>query len=140
MKILKLTLCCVWFDMILRGEKPEEYRDIKQFWTRRFIRSNDIDSVCYPFYWDELVAALLKDTTNIERFDFYFKEFDAVEFYRGAPYYGKELPRITLQLQSITTGFGLPKFGAPEDRRVFILKLGSIIETHNCETLKTIRL
>ena len=45
MNILKLTLCRKWFDMILRGEKPYEYRGIKVFWTRRLMRSNDVDSV-----------------------------------------------------------------------------------------------
>ena len=26
-----------WFDMILSGEKKEEYREIKQYWTMRFL-------------------------------------------------------------------------------------------------------
>lgn len=25
-----------WFDMILSGEKKEEYREIKPYWTKRF--------------------------------------------------------------------------------------------------------
>lgn len=25
-----------WFDMILSGEKKEEYREIKSYWSRRF--------------------------------------------------------------------------------------------------------
>ena len=27
-----------WFDMILSGEKKEEYRDIKPFYTKKFMR------------------------------------------------------------------------------------------------------
>lgn len=33
-QILHLTLKKKWFDMILSGEKKEEYRDIKPFWNK----------------------------------------------------------------------------------------------------------
>ena len=36
MKTLHLNLKRKWFDMILSGEKKEEYRDIKPYWTKRF--------------------------------------------------------------------------------------------------------
>lgn len=35
MKILHLTLKKIWFDKIASGEKTEEYRDIKPYWTAR---------------------------------------------------------------------------------------------------------
>jgi len=35
MKILHLTLKKKWFDMILSGEKTEEYREIKPYWNKR---------------------------------------------------------------------------------------------------------
>ena len=35
MKILHLTLKKKWFDMILSGEKREEYREIKPYWMDR---------------------------------------------------------------------------------------------------------
>ena len=35
MKILHLTLKKKWFDMILSGEKLEEYREIKPYWDAR---------------------------------------------------------------------------------------------------------
>jgi len=35
MKILHLTLKKKWFDMILSGEKQEEYREIKPYWIKR---------------------------------------------------------------------------------------------------------
>ena len=33
-----LTLKKQWFDMILSGVKKEEYRDIKPYWEKRFLR------------------------------------------------------------------------------------------------------
>jgi len=38
MKILHLTLKKKWFDMILSGEKTEEYREIKPYWTKRLFK------------------------------------------------------------------------------------------------------
>lgn len=35
MKILHLNLKREWFDLILSGEKKEEYREIKSFWIKR---------------------------------------------------------------------------------------------------------
>jgi hypothetical protein len=34
-KILHLTLKKQWFDMILNGQKKEEYREIKPYWRSR---------------------------------------------------------------------------------------------------------
>ena len=40
MKTLKLTLKKKWFDMILSGEKGEEYREIKPYWVSRLVGKN----------------------------------------------------------------------------------------------------
>ena len=37
MKILDLSLTYKWYDMIVSGEKKEEYREIKDYWIKRFI-------------------------------------------------------------------------------------------------------
>lgn len=42
MKILHMTLKKKWFDMILSGEKTEEYREIKPYWTKRLSKKYDI--------------------------------------------------------------------------------------------------
>lgn len=43
MKILHLTLKKKWFDMILSGEKKQEYREIKQYWKSRLLyKEHDI--------------------------------------------------------------------------------------------------
>ena len=35
--ILELTIKKKWFDMIVSDEKPEEYRDIKEYWKKRLV-------------------------------------------------------------------------------------------------------
>jgi len=37
MNTLHLTLKKKWFDMILSGEKKEEYREIKNYWAARLL-------------------------------------------------------------------------------------------------------
>jgi hypothetical protein len=37
MKILHLTLKKKWFDMIASGQKNEEYREMKPYWSKRLI-------------------------------------------------------------------------------------------------------
>ena len=37
---LHLNLHRKWFDMILSGEKKEEYREIKKFYNRKFLTSD----------------------------------------------------------------------------------------------------
>lgn len=46
MKILDLVLKKQWFDMIKSGIKHEEYREIKPYWTKRFL---DKDGNFKPF-------------------------------------------------------------------------------------------
>ena len=43
-KILHLTLKKKWFDLIKSGEKKEEYREVKEFWKKRFFERNLIYS------------------------------------------------------------------------------------------------
>jgi hypothetical protein len=44
MKTLHLTLKKRWFDMIASGEKTEEYREIKPYWSRR-LESKNFDAI-----------------------------------------------------------------------------------------------
>ena len=47
MKILHLTLKKKWFDMIACGDKTEEYREIKPYWTRRLKLGHHYDAVSF---------------------------------------------------------------------------------------------
>jgi len=38
---LKLVLTRKWYEMILSGEKKEEYREIKPFWNKRLNKKYD---------------------------------------------------------------------------------------------------
>lgn len=114
MKILYLPLKKEWYEMIERGEKPEEYREESPYWRRRLIE-------CYgAFSW-----------CNVRGFDGrlcggcsvgpIFKHFDAVCFS-----YGYTRRRMMFECRRITMGQGRPEWGAP-NHETFIIKLGKRI-------------
>ena len=39
-KVLKLVVSKQWLDMIVSGEKTEEYREIKPYWASRLVNQN----------------------------------------------------------------------------------------------------
>jgi len=53
MEILHLTLKKKWFDMILYGDKREEYREIKNYWTKRL-----------DFFYDKKLYTHIKFTNG----------------------------------------------------------------------------
>jgi hypothetical protein len=53
------------------------------------------------------------------------KKYDTICFRNG---YAKNSPRTTVQLKEILTGLGIIEWGAPKQERVYILRLGEIIE------------
>lgn len=114
-KILKLTLKKKWFDMILSGEKKEEYREIKEYWSKRLV------STSYS-------AVTFKGVMELALPNDFFKHFTHIEFTNG---YGANMPRILIECKGIKKGYGETKWGAVEDIEYFIIKLGNIIEKHN---------
>lgn len=123
MKTLRLTIKKKWFDMILKGEKKEEYREVKMHWINRFITLNfGHRSVRNDNNVIELIMSS-KDHFSKNR----IKSFDIVEFTNG---YGKDKPQITLECRGIEIGKGKPKWGAPEED-VFIIKLGKEVSRSN---------
>lgn len=88
MMLLELVLKGEWYDMIESGEKPEEYRDLSNYWISRIWHKKSL--------------------------------IGAVRFHRGYTN-----TTMTFEVTGITAGRGNPKWGAPTDRDVMIIKLGA---------------
>lgn len=133
MKILKLTLEKRWFDMILSGEKLEEYREIKPYWCQRFIlyRNNLRTQRWWHLQYFIKPCPIPHILHGIEVSKiFRMVKYDAVEFTNG---YGKDKPRVTMKLRSIKTGVGVPEWGAKGEQEYFKLQLGEKISSENLD-------
>ena len=130
MKILNMTLKRKWFDMILSGEKKEEYREIKDYWCRRLIKPlTPIDGD----YFDEMICDLCSLPKRhrslselLKYFECHFVNFDAVKFTNG---YGVHCDNFTIELNSIEVRKpNKEKCGSNGSENLFVLSLGRIIE------------
>lgn len=101
--MLTLPIKKKWFDMILSGEKTEEYREIKPYWEKRF--ENVFSFV--PWDGDPIVW-------NAQE----------VVFRNG---YGNNVPSFTaLCILDISTG--KEEWGAEHGKQYFVLKILEIKE------------
>lgn len=99
MMILELPLKKEWYDMTESEEKPEEYREITPYWISRLT-------------WNETGP----DPNMIDP-QRAFKPYTHVRFR-----YGYTKRTMLRKIVSMRIGFGNPQWGAPTDRKVFIIK------------------
>ena len=105
-----------WFDLIKSGEKDQEYREIKSFYIKKFIKCS-INLGIYD----------MSKMENIEKVKLDLRynpiNYDFIEFRNG---YGKNVPSIMVECENIEIGIGLYVLGAP-NYPVFIIKLGRVL-------------
>lgn len=131
MKQLHLNLKKKWFDMILSGEKTEEYLEVKEYWINRFFQlphSKKNTFTNSPYYHFSRLKEL---NSNKETIDFLikhkiikYKQFDSTIFSNGMTH---PIPRFEIELKSIEIGTGRTEWGAEPGKRYFVLKLGGMI-------------
>lgn len=107
MKILHLPLMAKWYEMIERGEKLEEYREVKSYWIRKLTEIK----------YDILLFSYRNGFLPIP-----FKKFDAVKFR-----YGYTKRTMTFRIKNIRFGKGKKEWGAGSND-VFIIELGERIQ------------
>ena len=104
MRVLHLPLKKEWYEMIERGEKMEEYREISAHWFARLTKCGKVNGRMND----------CPDDCEIRRYE----HFDAVRFS-----YGYTKRTMTFECKGITIGQGRPEWGAPP-HETFIIKLG----------------
>lgn len=114
-KILTLNVSKQWFDMIVSGEKTEEYRVIKPYWASRLVNQKVGSGEVHFDGFCGYIAIIGK----LE-----YKPYTHVLFING---YRKDSPRIEKEIESIT--IGKPKRGLCPDRwlgtEFFVIKFKS---------------
>lgn len=97
--MLTLPIKKKWFNMIKSGEKKEEYREIKDYWTKRF--SNEIG---YH------IASSMPHIT--------------VKLKNG---YSKNAPSVIVECL-FCRDYGKPEWGAEPNKMYYVLKILSVEE------------
>lgn len=90
-----------WFDMILSGEKKEEYREIKPYWTRRFKNTFLFYRDGFPFGSDR----------------------QEIMFRNG---YSSNSPSFIAEC-TLDVGTGKEEWGAEKDKQYFVLTIHEIL-------------
>ena len=102
--MLTLPIKKKWFDMIKLGEKKEEYREIKPYYTSRFGFEDEID-----------------EYGNIEHT---YQSNMNIILRNG---YSNNSPSIKCYVK-IEKGYGKPEWGAEPNKLYYVLKILSVEE------------
>lgn len=96
-----------WFDMILSGEKKEEYREIKPYYTTRFTH-----------------AFLLKEP-------YVYQDWSPITvIFRNG--YSSDSPSFVART-SLSIDEGNPEWGAELGVKYYVLHIEEIVSTYKCE-------
>lgn len=106
--------------MIESGEKTEEYRDITSHYAARLLITGDWIFLKQFFDRDEeKILNAVKSDAQRSFMTIRWHPYDVVCFHLGYTNI-----TMTFEFKGISIGKGNPNWGAPEDRDVFIIKLG----------------
>lgn len=110
--------------MFLHGIKSEEYREIKDYWLRRLVESDDdVEMNVWQQFVDEIQDPCRNHNSLHElmlHYGFSFKKFTHVVFSNG---YSKNAPKIKFQLEEITIGNANPDWSDGAKGFFLILKV-----------------
>lgn len=106
MKILELPLQACWYLMIESGAKKEEYREVKSYWSKRFVGFH------HPLFSHRYGY----EQCNV-------KGYTHVRFR-----YGYTKKTMLFKIESITIRTGKEEWGAAPGVKYYVIKLGERIE------------
>ena len=112
---LILTLKKQWFDMVLSGEKTEEYREMKPYWEKRFGN-----------YFGKAV-----DFSNASGDRVWDTHKKTIVFRNG---YRSDSPTFSAEC-TISEGYGKEEWGAQKGEKYFILTIHRIFRVENTHTV-----
>lgn len=112
--MLTLPIKKKWFDMILSGEKKEEYREITPYYISRF---RTVFEISYRL-WDSRFIELFKQDKILKN-----KIFE-VKFRNG---YSKISPSFIAKC-TLSVGTGREEWGAEKGKEYFVLTIQEILK------------
>ncbi|UTG62411.1 hypothetical protein J2O09_05500 [Elizabethkingia anophelis] len=117
-KELRLSLKKKWFEMTKAKIKPEDYRELNEYWFKRLASSD------YRQYWD---LEMFIKYANTHPYNCY-KKFAINTMTLGYPKSGDKERTLKLEHLGIEIREGNPEWGAEPGRLYFVIKHGKILE------------
>lgn len=114
--MLTLPIKKKWFDMIVSGEKKEEYREIKPYYDSRFMNAFGFLLVGGQMVYGETVTEEIRKPWPVP-----------VVFRNG---YSKDSPEVVCKC-TLHFGKGNPEWGAEPDALYYVLKIEKAEEVRN---------
>ena len=127
MKILDLPLKKEWYNMIESGTKKEEYREIKPYWCNRLLFGHSLGIKLYEGHMFDSVTETNIENPLCHSYKYLIPKYGTRGYTHVRFRYGYTKQTMLFELKGITIGKGKTEWGAPEDKEVFILKLGDKI-------------
>lgn len=110
--VLHLNLKKKWFDMILSGEKKEEYREMTDYW-------NNI------FRFVEVINWKIRDKSFIRIKGVNHIPSDVIICFSNG--YRKDRKQFYIKCEDLSVDYGIVPWGAEIDKLYFVLSLGKIL-------------
>lgn len=113
--MLTLPIKKKWFDMIVSGEKKEEYREIKPYYDSRFMNAFGFLLVGGQMVWRGSTGRNPEAVAG------------TVVFRNG---YSKDSPEVVCKC-TLQFGKGKPEWGAEPGKLYYVLKIEKVEEVRN---------
>ena len=130
MKNLQLSLKTKWFEMTKAGIKTEDYRDVNEYWVKRFLYYKGskltVEEIIrfiknYKHYGYVDISAIFT------YHDLLFKEFKQNIMTLGYPKSTDKEKILKIEHKGIEIRTGNPVWGAEPNKLYFVIKHGKII-------------
>lgn len=112
--MLTLPIKKKWFEKIKNGEKKEEYREIKPYWTKRL--NNE---------FDKMIKSIIP--SDVERDLRKYPQWLTIKFRNG---YRTDSPMFICKCK-LRIGTGKTEWGAEPDKEYYVLEILEILEVKN---------
>ncbi len=131
MKNLQLSLKKQWFDLTKSGVKTEDYREINEYWVKRFLYHKEskltVEEIIrfimnYKYYGYVDVSAIFT------YHDLSFKEFQQNIMTLGYPKSTDSERILKLEHKGIEIREGNPEWGAEPNKLYFVILHGNILK------------
>ena len=128
---LRLSLKIKWFEMTKEKIKPEDYREINDYWCRRLL---ELDEKTHWYIWQELIEDLANPNRKHEDvyqclsfFGASFKNFDYNLMTLGYPKSTDTERVLKYEHKGIEIRTGNPEWGAEPNKLYFVIMHGAVI-------------